>query len=75
MKQMKKKILEEKGSIAVYVSIVLFSFLIILTGIYMSSISVRKGQLKTAVKIKQSYEMYNNKIEEIYQKQLKKLQP
>lgn len=70
--QMKKKILEEKGSMAVYVSIVLLSFLIILTGISMMSISVRKGQLKTVLSIKQSYEANNDKIEEIYQKQLAK---
>lgn len=71
--QMKKKILEEKGSMAVYVSIVLLSFLIILTGIFMTSISVRKGQLKTVLSMKQSYEGNNNKIEEIYQKQLAKI--
>ena len=71
--QMKKKILEEKGSMAVYVSIVLLSFLIILTGIFMTSISVRKGQLKTVLSMKQSYEGNNNNIEEIYQKQLAKV--
>lgn len=70
---MKKYLLSEKGSMAVYVSIVLLSFLIILTGIYASSMSVRKGQLKTVLGIKQSYEKDNENIEEIYQKQLKKL--
>ena len=69
---MKKKMLEERGSIAVYVSVVLLSFLIILTGIYVSSISVRKWQLKTVIGIKKSYEKDNEKVEEIYQKQLSK---
>ncbi len=70
---MKKYILEERGSIAVYVSIVLLSFLIILSGIYASSISVRKSQLKTALRIKQSYEVYNQNVENIYQRQLQKV--
>ncbi len=70
---MKKYILEERGSMAVYVSIVLLSFLIILSGIYASSISVRKSQLKTALRIKQSYEVYNQNVENIYQRQLQKV--
>lgn len=73
--QMTKKIKEEKASMAVYVAIVLVSFLIMLTGIYASSISVRKGQLKTILKIKTSYELNNDKIEEIYQRQLSKSKP
>lgn len=70
---MKKKILEEVGSMAVYVSIVLLGFLIMLSGIYASSMSVRKGQLTTILKIKESYEVNNPKVETIYQKQLQKL--
>ena len=71
--QMKKNRLEEKGSMAVYVSIVLLAFFIILSGIFVSSISVRKNQLKTVLMIKQSYELYNENVEEIYQKQLAKV--
>lgn len=73
--QMKKKMLEEKGSMAVYVGIVLFSFVLILYGIYFSSSSVRKSQLTTVLKIKQSYSEDNKNIEEIYQTQLAKLTP
>ena len=73
--QMKKNILEEKGSMAVYVSIVLLGFLIILSGIYVASISVRKGQLETTLKIKQSYEKDNWKIDKVYDSQLAKLDP
>lgn len=71
---MKRKIIEEKGSMAVYVTIVLFSFMIILSSIYISSVSVRKTQLITIMKIKESYEANNSNIEEIYQNQLTKLQ-
>lgn len=71
--QMKKKIKEERASMAVYVAIVLFSFLIMLTGIYVSSISVRKGQLQTILRIKDSYELNNDKVEEIYQAQANKV--
>lgn len=72
--QMKKNIKEEKGSMAVYVTIVLFAFLIILSGIYASSMSVRKSQLRTVLKIKQSYELNNDNVEKIYQQQLQKIQ-
>lgn len=71
--QMKRNIKEEKGSIAVYVSIVLLAFLIILSGIFASSMSVKKSQLKTVLMIKQSYELYNKNVEDIYQKQLQKV--
>lgn len=73
--QMKQKLNEERASMAVYVTIVLLSFLIILTGIYMVSASVRKDQLKTIIKIKQSYELDNPYVETIYQNQLSKQNP
>ena len=65
--QMKNKLVEEKASMAIYVFIVLFSFLIILSSLYFSITSIRKGQLITIMKIKQSYEKDNQNIEEIYQ--------
>ena len=71
--QIKRKLIEENGSMAVYTMITLLSFLIMLTGIYLSSVSVRKIQLKTVMKIKQSYELYNANAEDVYQIQLKKL--
>lgn len=70
-----KKILEEKGSMAVYVSVVLLGFLIILSSIYALSTSVRKGQLKTVLKIKEAYQSDNKNLGNIYQTQLGKLQP
>lgn len=69
----KKKFKEEKASMAVYVSVVLISFLFILSTLYFSSTSVRKIQLKTIMSIKESYEQDTKDIEKIYQNQLKKL--
>lgn len=51
-----KKYKEEKGSMAVYVIVTLVSFCLILTGIYISTSSVRKAQIKTDIKIKEVYE-------------------
>lgn len=70
--QMKKKFMEERASMAVYVSVVLLCFLLILSSIYFSSLSVRKSQLTTILKVKQSYEKDNVDIDKIYQNQLAK---
>ena len=51
-----KSIKEEKGSMAVYVIVTLVSFCLILTGIYISTASARKAQIKTDIKIKEVYE-------------------
>ena len=51
-----KRCKEEKGSMAVYVIVTLVSFCLILTGIYISTSSVRKAQIKTDIKIKEVYE-------------------
>ena len=51
-----KKYKEEKGSMAVYVIVTLLSFCLILSGIYFSTSSVRKAQIKTDIKIKEVYE-------------------
>jgi len=64
---MKKKFVEEKGSMAVYVTIVLLAFMIILSAIYASAIATRKEELGTIVKIKEAYEMYNDDIKEAYE--------
>lgn len=72
--QMKKKLIKEKASVSIYVFIVLFSFTIMLTSIYFSANSVRKTQLLTMMRIKQSYEIDNENIEKIYQTQLEKMQ-
>ena len=54
------------GSIAVYVSIVILSMLLILLSLFFTTNSLRKSQLETAMKIKQSYEADNDRAAEIY---------
>ena len=56
----------ERGSMAVYVTVVLFTMLIILSSLYMTTSSVRKSQLTAAVMIKKAYESDNNNAEKIY---------
>ena len=56
----------ERGSMAVYVTVVLLTMLIILSSLYMATASVRKNQLTAAVMIKKAYESDNNNAEKIY---------
>ena len=61
-----RKIKQEKGSMAVYVSIVLLSMLFILMAVFITSNAVMKSQIETTVGIKQSYEADNSRAAEIY---------
>ena len=72
---MKKKILEERGSMTIYVTIVLLSFIIILSTIFLSANSTKREQLRTALKIKESYEIDNNRAKLIYDNLYSKTQP
>lgn len=56
-----------KGSMAVYVLIVLITMLFILIAVFLTSNAVRKNQLLTVVKVKESYEKDNNRADEIYE--------
>ena len=58
----------EKGSMAVYAVVMLLSFLIILSGLFLATSSVRKNQLKTLPKIKQAYEKILEEKQEIIEK-------
>lgn len=60
------KFKSEIGSMAVYVTIVLFIMLTFIIAIYMNTISVRKEQVITASKVKESYESDVNNADEIY---------
>lgn len=62
----------EKGSMAVYVTVVLLSMLILLSGIYLTSTSVRRNQLLTVMKVKETYEVDNGRADMIYQAILEK---
>ncbi|MCI9178118.1 MAG: hypothetical protein HFJ28_06175 [Clostridia bacterium] len=67
---MRKKIKEEKGSIAVYTIVTILSFIIILTGIFLTAASVRKNQLRTLPEIKVAYEKDLERKQEIYEEQI-----
>ena len=61
-----KQIKSQKGSIAVYVSVVLFSMLIILSAVFLATSSAMKSQIITAVKVKESYQADNARAADIY---------
>lgn len=61
-----RNIREQKGSMAVYVSIVLLSMLFILMAVFITSNAVMRSQIETTVGIKQSYEADNSRAAEIY---------
>ena len=63
---MKRRLREEKGSMAVYVSVVLLTMIIILSAIFFTSNAVRRSELQTAINLKQSYEADNSRAAEIY---------
>ena len=58
---------EEKGSMAVYVTIVLLSMLLILSAVFLTSNAIRKSQIETITKIKETYEADNDRADEIYE--------
>ena len=56
----------ERGSMAVYVSIVLLTMLLVLMAIFLTSNSTRKMQLVSAMNVKSSYEADNDRAADIY---------
>lgn len=66
---------EEKGSMAVYVTIVLVSMLFVLTAVFLSSNSARKNQLTTVMKVKETYEADNDRADIIYDELVKNSTP
>ena len=63
--QMKTKVKSEKGIMAIYVTVTLVTFIIILLAIFSGAVAVRKNQIKTLIKIKEVYEKDNDRKEEI----------
>ncbi len=63
---MKNWFKNQKGSMTVYVIVTMLCYIFILTGLFFTATSVRKGQLKTIVKIIEAYKKDNDKVEEIY---------
>lgn len=64
--QMKKWLKSENASMTVYVVVAIFSFMIILTSVFLAASAVRKNQLQTIPKIKEAYEKNLSNIQEIY---------
>lgn len=69
------KIKQETGSIAVYVSVVVISMLLILFAVFLTSSSKLKSQIETTIAIKQSYEADNSKAGDIYNSLVKNDSP
>ena len=63
---MKNWFKKENGSMTVYAVVTIFSFMIILTGVFLGASAVRKSQLKTIPKIKEAYGKDLDNIQEIY---------
>ncbi len=66
---MKNFFKNSKGSMAVYVTVTILCFMIILVGIFSITASIRKNQLRTLPKIKEAYEQDLDNIDEIYEEQ------
>ncbi len=71
--QMKNKVKSEKGIMTMYVTIAVVTFTIILVALFSLAVATRKNQIKTLIKIKEVYEQDNNKKEQIYMEQKRKL--
>ena len=56
----------QKGSMTAYAVITIFCFIFILTGLFLSSTSIRKGQLRTIMEIVKVYKRDTQRVEEIY---------
>ena len=63
----------EKGSMAVYVSVVMLTMLLVLMAIFFTSNAVRKSQIESSLKVKESYEKDYERADEIYDLVLGKL--
>ena len=72
--QMKNKVKSEKGIMTMYVTIAVVTFTIILVALFSLAIATRRNQIKTLIKIKEVYEQDNNKKEQIYMIQGKRIE-
>ena len=70
-----KRMKQEKGSIAVYVSVVVLSMLFILFAVFLTSSSKMKTQIETTIAVKQYYEADNAKAGDIYNSLVKDKSP
>lgn len=56
----------QKGSMTAYAIITIFCFIFILTGLFLSSASIRKRQLRSIIEIAKAYQRDKSEIEKIY---------
>ena len=66
---MKNKLKSEKGVMTAYVTVVVVTFVIILSAIFSIAVSNRKNQISTLIKIKEVYEQGNDSAEQLYEQQ------
>jgi hypothetical protein len=71
---MKNKVKSEKGIMTMYVTIAVVTFTIILVALFSLAVATRRNQIKTLIKIKEVYEQDNNKKEQIYMIQGKRIE-
>lgn len=64
---MKNLFKKENASMTIYVAVSIFSFMIILTAVFFASSAVRKSQIQTIPKIKETYEQDIDNINQIYE--------
>ena len=69
------KLRDQKGSMAVYVTVVLVGMIFILMAVFFISNSVRRTQLQTNLKVKEAYEADNAKADQIYTSLTRKEEP
>lgn len=60
------KLKSEQGSMTVYVTVVLLTMLIIISTIFMVTVSRNKEQIEVSLKVKEAYEVDNAKAADIY---------
>ena len=69
------KVKSSRGSMAVYVTIVVLSMLLILLALFFTSNSVRRNQLITVMKVKETYEADNQNAGAIYRLLAQRVEP
>ena len=62
----KSKIRDSKGAMTIYVSLVVLTMAVVLLSIYFITSTVRRNQIITVMKIKQTYEADNHNAGQIY---------
>lgn len=62
-----KKLKNEKGVMTIYVAVSVLTFVIILTAVFSISVAIRKQQIKTIIKIKESYEQDLDNKQTVYE--------